>query len=337
MREALEDGIQLVERDSDAGIGHRESEQTRLTRAGFVFDPQRDFATFGELDGVADQVQKNLPQAHDVPRQAGGDFGREIVNKRQAFLVCAQVHEAHRALENLREVEVRLLQNQLIRLHLGEIQDVVDEQQQAVPGLLEDLGIRALVGSQWRLLQEIGHADDRIQRCSDLVTHAGEKVRLGLARGLGHGLGLLQFGLDPLTLRDVARRREDALQRTVPVVKGGRVIGHHRLLPIAGARRQLVVGDLLFPQHELDPRLGPLRIGEVALEWRADQFIAGAAGERLHLLVDVRDDAGGIGGHQRVDVGFDQRARVDHLTCGVIGANQEIADDGVLGVPQRRH
>src|ERR1019366_1304526 len=68
------------------------------------------------------------------------------------------------------------------------------------------------------------------------------------------------------------------------------------------ARRQLVVGDLLFAQHELDRRFGPLRIGEVAFERRADQLVARAAGERLHLLVDVRDDARRVGGHQRVYV-----------------------------------
>ena len=100
---------------------------------------------------------------------------------------------------------------------------------------------------------------------------------------------------------------------------------------------------LLLAQHQLDARLGPLRIGEVVLERRADQLVARAAGERLHLLVDVGDDAGGIGGHQRVDVGFDQRARVELLVAqaliellllgfhllarGIVGADQQIADD----------
>ena len=99
-------------------------------------------------------------------------------------------------------------------------------------------------------------------------------------------------------------------------------------------------------QHQLDGRLGPLRIGEVVLERRADQLVARAAGERLHLLVDVGDDAGRIGGHQRVDVGFDERARVellvaqalielllfrfDLLAGGIIGADQQIADDCAL-------
>jgi hypothetical protein len=39
-----------------------------------------------------------------------------------------------------------------------------------------------------------------------------------------------------------------------------------------------VVGDLVFSQHQFDGRLGALRIGEVILDRRADQFVARATG-----------------------------------------------------------
>ena len=121
---------------------------------------------------------------------------------------------------------------------------------------------------------------------------------------------------------------------------------------VPGARGQLVVGDFAFAQHPVDAGLGAGRIGEVVLERRADQLVARAAGERFRLLVDVGDDAARIGGHQRVDVGLDQRAGVevlvaqplielhpllfDLLARGVVGADQQVADDGVLRVAQRR-
>ena len=75
------------------------------------------------------------------------------------------------------------------------------------------------------------------------------------------------------------------------------------------------------------------------------------SGERLHLLVDVGDDAEGVGGHQRVDIGLDEGARVellvaqaliellllllDLLAGGVVGADEEVADDPALRVAQR--
>jgi metal-dependent amidase/aminoacylase/carboxypeptidase family protein len=86
---------------------------------------------------------------------------------------------------------------------------------------------------------------------------------------------------------------------------------------------------------------------------QVEQVVAGAAeDQRLGLLVDVGDDAGGVGGDQGVDVGFNQRARVkllvaqalvrllllflDQLAGGVVGADQQVADDRPRGVAQRR-
>ena len=90
------------------------------------------------------------------------------------------------------------------------------------------------------------------------------------------------------------------------------------------------------------------------------EFLNGApiSSSRVHpvsasvcLLTSVMMPRGSHG-HQRVDVGFDQRARVevlvaqplvellplffDLLARGVVGADQQVADDGVLRVAQRR-
>jgi len=90
------------------------------------------------------------------------------------------------------------------------------------------------------------------------------------------------------------------------------------------------------------------RIGEVVLERRADQLVASGTGQTLHLLVDVGDDAARIGGHQRIDVGFDERARVKVLIAqplielhslffyllagGVVSADQQVSDDRILRI-----
>jgi hypothetical protein len=191
------------------------------------------------------------------------------------------------------------------------------------------------------------------------VAHTGEEIRFRQIGFFRRGPGALQLDIfllqnliQAFALGDVARCGEHALQPPIPIVEGGRVVGHHGFLAVPGARGEFVVGDLLFAQHQFDTRLGQLRIGEVVLERRADQFVARATSERLHLLVDVGDDAGRIGGHQRVDVRLDERARVellvaqalielllvrfDLLARSIIGADQQIADDGVLRVAQRR-
>ena len=148
-------------------------------------------------------------------------------------------------------------------------------------------------------LHQLGEAEDGIERGAQLMAHAGQEIRFGEVGFFRHGPGTLQ--LDVLFLQhliqafafgDVARSGEHALQPPVAIIESGRIVGHHRFLAVPGARGEFVVGDLLFAQHQLDARLGPLRIGEVILERRTDQLVTRATGECLHLLVDVGNDAG---------------------------------------------
>ena len=116
----------------------------------------------------------------------------------------------------------------------------------------------------------------------------------------------------------VAGGGEHALQFSVSVVECRGVVTDTRFLAHFYAGRQLVVGYLAFAQHLADAFFGALRVGEVIFEGRADQLVAGAAGERLHLLVHVGDDAQRVGGHQRVDVRFDQRPGIELLVAQLL-------------------
>lgn len=117
---------------------------------------------------------------------------------------------------------------------------------------------------------------------------------------------LLQHLIQAFAFGDVACGGEHALQPSISIVEGGRIVGNHGLATVPASCRQLVVGNLAYRENPLDAGLGQVGIGEVVLESRADQFIARTACQGLHLLVDVGDDALRIGGHQSVDVGFDE-------------------------------
>ena len=245
-----------------------------------------------------------------------------------------------------------MLDLELRGFDLGQVEDVVDEIEQVVAGATKDLHILVLLRRERGLREQLRNPHDRIHRCADFMAHAGQEIRLGPVGAVSQGLRVLQLPLHPLALGHVTRRREDALQRAVPVVEGGRVAGDHGLLAVPGPRGELVVRDLRPAQHLLDPRLGLLHVGEEELEWRADQLVARAPGEQLRFLVDVGDDPARIGRHHRVDVGLDQGAGVELLVTqplveqlllrlgqfasGIVRADQQIADDRLLCVAQRR-
>ena len=314
---------------------------------------ERDLARIGELDGIAQQIQQHLPQPRRIAHQVTGHARIDGAEQFEALFGGTGLYHLDHDLDVLGEGEAGLLQLKLGSLDLGQIEDVVDEVQQVVAGAAEDLDILVLLGRQRGLGQEVGDPHDGVHRRADFVTHARQEIGLGAIGAFGHGAGELEFHLDALAFGHVAGGSEHALQLAIAIEKGRGIVGHHRLLAIAGARRQLIVGDRFFAQYPLDASLGPFGVGEKVLERGADQFVAGTAGQRFHLLVDVGDEAGWVGGHQRVDVGFDQGARVkllvaqalvglllfglDQLSRGVVRTDQQVADNGVLRIAQRGH
>ena len=252
------------------------------------------------LDRVGKKVDENLLQpgpigihkARDIELRKG-HFDAALLALRLDHGLAFHHHFAQR--RRLRR------QRKLSGLDLREIQDFVDQLQQ-IPSRVENLIDAGRLGGRWRRgigIDELGEAQDRIERRAKLMAHAGKEIRFREVGFFRRGPGSLQLDVlflqrlvEALGLGDVARGGEHALQLPVAVVEGGRVVGHHGCLAVPGASGELVVGELLLAQHQLDARLGPLRIGEIVLERRADQFVARAAGERLHLLVDVGDDAG---------------------------------------------
>src|SRR5208283_3375974 len=111
-------------------------------------------------------------------------------------------------------------------------------------------------------IDELGEAEDGIERRAELMAHAGKEGRFRQVGFFRRGPGSLQLDVlllerlvETLALADVARGGEYALELPVAVVEGGGVEGYHGRLAVPGASGQLVVGDLLLAQHLLDARL----------------------------------------------------------------------------------
>ena len=206
-------------------------------------------------------------------------------------------------------------------MDLGEVEDVVDERKE-VPAAHQDVVdvflLLVVDRPEHLILQHLGKSDHGVQRRPQFVAHVRQEVGLGKVVFFRSGAGVLQLDVlflehqvQAFALGHVTRRGENSLELPVTVVEGGGVEGDHRLGAVSGPGGEFVIGDLLFPQHQLDAGFGPIRIGEVILEGGPDQFVPGAARQYLHLLVDVGDDPRGIGGHDGVDVGFEQGPGVE--------------------------
>ena len=164
------------------------------------------------------------------------------------------------------------------------------------------------------------------------MAHAGEEVGLGLIGLFGDGLRLFQFEgifcedvVPPFALRDIAGGGKNALEHAVAVIEVGGIVGNHGLGAILAAGREFVVSDFAFAEHAIDARFGPGGVGKVVFKRSPDQFLTGSAGEGFHLVIDIGNRAAGVGGHDGIDIGFDQGAGVELLVP------QALIEFGALG------
>ena len=69
LREALKDRAELVGGNTDPRIRDRETQCARLQAAGFAPHQDGQFSPLGELNGIAQQVENDLPQPDGIADQ----------------------------------------------------------------------------------------------------------------------------------------------------------------------------------------------------------------------------------------------------------------------------
>ncbi len=107
-----------VERDADAGVGHRHVQQDDIVRNRlFSRDAKNDFAVLGELDRVPDQVDDDLAQASGVAPDHGRQERVDVDDQFQPLLMRAQRHGARRVADRIAKVVVDRVELELARLH----------------------------------------------------------------------------------------------------------------------------------------------------------------------------------------------------------------------------
>ena len=121
----------MSRRHTDAGIRHAERHPV-VPVVGAAGDGERDGAVFGELAGIAQQVEERLAELRDVRvhrPEVLGRFEDEVV----ALLEHERLDRRHRVAQHRGEVEALQVQLHLARFDLREVEHAVDEAEQGLP------------------------------------------------------------------------------------------------------------------------------------------------------------------------------------------------------------
>ncbi|OPY81381.1 MAG: hypothetical protein A4E70_01264 [Syntrophus sp. PtaU1.Bin005] len=161
-------------------------------------DANDHLAFLRELDGVSYEIDQNLPEPDRVSDQVERDIWTKVAGQFQLLLVGADGQFFNRPFDHFPEIKLHVLKFQVARLHLGKIEDVIDNIQEVFSRIFEDFHIMLLFGGQGGLHQELRHADNGIHGGPYFMAHGGQKIRLGQVGRFGFFLGLEERLLGPI-------------------------------------------------------------------------------------------------------------------------------------------
>ena len=107
--------------------------QLRLVLAASLgLHVKHDFTLFGELDGVANEIEDDLAQTGRISDQCVGDIGPDVAGELKSLLLSPQRQQLQSILESVSQIEFNGIEVQFAGFDLGKVQDVVDQCQQGV-------------------------------------------------------------------------------------------------------------------------------------------------------------------------------------------------------------
>jgi hypothetical protein len=286
-------------RNADTGVPHGEAESTGGTVA---LDADPHGPLIGKADGVAEQVQQDLPHQTgvgiDALRHARVAEHREL----EALRAGAGGEQIHGALHDRLGIGRARGRLDAAALDLREVQHAVDDGQERPGGLAGGGGVVALLRIEVGFEQQLVHIQDGVQRRADLVAHGREEAALRLVGDVGALDALLQQRLLPAPLGQVAQDKgPHAPLRRAPGDDGD-LDGQ---APSAGSHQvqltTLRCGRVLGRVEQQRPRLGgkPLQ-ARAAPERLAAERCGRGTEQALGGGVQVEHETRGIQGNDAV-------------------------------------
>ncbi len=173
-----------------AGVGHLEPDHDRIPASLLQRHPKGHRSSIGELDRIADEVEKDLPQPSGVALEAGGDGWSHGGRYPQLLGARLGGHQIDDAAHDIVQCELDDLQLELARFQLGEIKNVIDDGEQGIARVSDRFDVVALLVRQIGAKKHPGHSENSVHRSSDLVAHRGQKIVLHAICFLSRFLGL---------------------------------------------------------------------------------------------------------------------------------------------------
>src|SRR5262249_6106820 len=144
----------------------------------------RDLALLGELKGIAQQIEQNLPQPHGVNGQCA-EVLLGVDDEAVLVLLGKLSGSANDLVDQRGLLDGLWVELGLSGLNLRQVEHLIDEAKEMSSSAVHTLQrlLRLLSAKARRVADHhLRQPDDGIERGAQLMAHAGDEVRLVLAR-----------------------------------------------------------------------------------------------------------------------------------------------------------
>ena len=150
-----------------------------------MLDGKPDAAAIGELHGVASEICQRLAQAQNVAKHQPGDFRGDMGCDFETLALGGRRQQLRDLLDETAEIERLLDEFEAAGFNLGEVENLINQAGERGARSADRFDVARRLGIEPRVAQQLGHAENAVQRRADLVAHRGQESRFGFARGFG--------------------------------------------------------------------------------------------------------------------------------------------------------
>ena len=246
LAEGVEEAGPRLVADPNPRVAHRKADRHPVALFGGEVNTQGDLTPLGELHRVAQEVEKDLAQPPRIAHHPAGDRLAHVDNQLDPLLRGAPRHQGRHPLGALAQVKGDLLEGELARLDLGEVEDVVEDREERLAARPDGLRVAPLLESEVGIEEDLHHPEHAVHRGANLVAHVGEELALRPACRLRRLQGVAQLGgaLGHLRLQSRLQVVELAGRRLPPfdtAVEGRLQQGDLAAAPLDHPHRQVAV------------------------------------------------------------------------------------------------
>ena len=128
-----------------------------------------------KFDGVAGEIEKDLPDACGIAADMARDVFANLVIELQAFFFGPRFHQCHHAADEAFDVEAHFLEIEFPGLHLGEVENVIEDGQKRLAGIFDSFNVVLLLPVEPGVFHQRNQTQDAVQWSADFVAHGGEE------------------------------------------------------------------------------------------------------------------------------------------------------------------